>query len=115
VPIVINARTDALVRGGDLDEALARGNRYLEAGADVVFMLGLGTEELEARAVDRLDGRLSVIAGPASVPLRRLAELGVSRVSFGPGPLGLALAHLQAAATTRTALGDYPSELDFEY
>jgi 2-methylisocitrate lyase-like PEP mutase family enzyme len=115
VPIVINARTDALVRGGDLDEALARGNRYLEAGAAAVFMLGLGTEELVARAVDRLDGRLSVIVGPASVPLCRLAELGVSRVSFGPGPLGLTLAHLQAAATTLTALGDYPSELDFEY
>src|SRR5690606_22149020 len=43
VPIVINARTDALVRGGDLAEALVRGNRYLEAGADVVFMLGLAT------------------------------------------------------------------------
>jgi len=49
------------------------------------------------------------------VPLKRLAELGVSRVSFGPGTLGLTLAHLRAAATQLTALGDYPAELGFKY
>lgn len=115
VPVVINARVDALAHSGTFDEAILRGNRYLAAGADVIFMLGLGTEDLVARAVDRLDGRLSVIAGPTSVPLRRLAELGVSRVSFGPRSLGLTLAHLQAAATALTALGDYPPELGFSY
>lgn len=115
VPIVINARVDALARGGDFDDAILRGNRYLAAGADVIFMLGLGTEELVARAVDGLNGRLSVIAGPTSVPLQRLAELGVSRVSFGPRPLGLALSHLQAAAAVLTARGDYPPELGFSY
>jgi 2-methylisocitrate lyase-like PEP mutase family enzyme len=56
-----------------------------------------------------------VIANPTSVPLRRLAELGVARVSFGPGTMGLTLAHLQAAATQLTALGDYPPELGFAY
>jgi 2-methylisocitrate lyase-like PEP mutase family enzyme len=58
---------------------------------------------------------VSVISGPGSVPLTRLAELGVSRVSFGPGALGLTLAALQAAATQLTALGEYPAELGFEY
>ncbi|HEU4849866.1 MAG TPA: isocitrate lyase/phosphoenolpyruvate mutase family protein [Terrimesophilobacter sp.] len=115
VPIVVNARVDALARGADLDEAILRGNRYLAAGADVIFMLGLGTEDLVTRAIDALDGRLSVIAGPASVPLKRLAELGVSRVSFGPRSLGLTLAHLQAATATLTARGDYPPELGFSY
>lgn len=115
VPIVINARVDALARGADLDEAIARGNHYLDAGADVIFMLGLRTEELVAEAIARLNGRVSVISNPASVPLKRLAELGVSRVSFGPGPMGLTLAHLKSAATTLTALGDYPSELGFDY
>jgi 2-methylisocitrate lyase-like PEP mutase family enzyme len=115
VPVVINARVDALIRGGDFDEAIERGNRYLAAGADVIFLLGLGTEDEVRRAVDGIDGRVSVIADPASAPLKRLADLGVSRVSFGPGPLGLALAHLQRAATELTALGDYPAELGFEY
>ncbi|GAA3730616.1 isocitrate lyase/phosphoenolpyruvate mutase family protein [Leifsonia bigeumensis] len=115
IPIVINARVDALARGADLDEAILRGNRYLAAGADVIFVLGLGTEELVAHAVDELEGRLSVIAGPASVPLKRLAELGVSRVSFGPRSLGLTLSHLQATTATLTARGDYPPELGFSY
>jgi 2-methylisocitrate lyase-like PEP mutase family enzyme len=49
------------------------------------------------------------------VPLKRLAELGISRVSFGPGTLGLTLAALQKAATNLTALGDYPDELGFTF
>lgn len=115
VPLVINARVDTLAGGGEWDEAIARANAYLEAGADVIFMLGLGTEDKVKRALDEIDGKVSVISGPASVPLKRLAELGVSRVSFGPGPLGLTLSHLKEAATRLTALGDYPPELGFDY
>ena len=67
------------------------------------------------RALDEINGKVSVISNPASVPLKRLAELGVSRVSFGPSTLGLTLAHLQAAATQLTKLGDYPTELGFKF
>lgn len=115
VPLVINARVDALVRGSDWDDALERANAYLEAGASVIFMLGLGDEAAVEKAVAGVNGRVSTISGPNSVPLTRLAELGISRVSFGPYTLGLALAHLQAAAAQLTALGDYPQELGFEY
>ena len=65
--------------------------------------------------MDELDGPLSVIAGTTSIPLIRLAELGVCRVSFGGRPLALAMSHLQAAAAQLTALGDYPAELGFDY
>jgi 2-methylisocitrate lyase-like PEP mutase family enzyme len=115
VPIVINARVDTLAGGGEWDDAIARANAYLGAGADCVFVLGLGDEAKVARALSEIRGRVSVISGPASVPLTKLAELGVSRVSFGPGTLGLTLAHLQAAAAQLTALGDYPAELGFSY
>jgi 2-methylisocitrate lyase-like PEP mutase family enzyme len=115
VPLVINARVDVLAGGGEWDDAVARANAYLGAGADVVFVLGLGTEELVTRALAEIDGKVSVISNPTSVPLKKLADLGVSRVSFGPGTLGLTLAHLQAAATQLTALGEYPAELGFEY
>jgi 2-methylisocitrate lyase-like PEP mutase family enzyme len=115
VPLVLNARVDALVRGSDWDDALTRANAYLEAGASVIFMLGLGDEVAVQRAVGGVNGRVSTISGPTSVPLKRLAELGISRVSFGPYTLGLVLAHLQAAAAQLTALGDYPQELGFEY
>jgi 2-methylisocitrate lyase-like PEP mutase family enzyme len=115
VPLVINARVDTLAGGGEWNDAIERANSYLGAGADVVFVLGLTTEELVSRALAEIDGKVSVISGPASVSLKRLADLGVSRVSFGPGVLGLTLAHLQAAATQLTALGDYPAELGFTY
>ncbi|MBX3094590.1 MAG: isocitrate lyase/phosphoenolpyruvate mutase family protein [Cryobacterium sp.] len=115
VPLVINARVDTLAGGGEWDEAMTRANEYLAAGADVIFMLGLGDEDKVKRALDEIDGKVSVISNPSSVPLKRLAELGVSRVSFGPGTMGLTLAHLEAAATQLTALGDYPAELGFKY
>ena len=115
VPIVINARVDTLAGGGEWDDAVERANAYLAAGADTIFFLGLGTEELVARAIAEVHGRISVIGHPGAVPLTKLAELGVSRVSFGPGALGLTLAHLQAAASQLTALGDYPAELGFTY
>jgi 2-methylisocitrate lyase-like PEP mutase family enzyme len=115
IPLVINARVDALVRGGDWDDMVARANAYLAAGADCAFVLGLSNEEEVARAVAAIDGRVSVIAGATSVPLKRLAELGVSRVSFGPGILGLTLSHLRDATEQLTSRGEYPPELAFEY
>ena len=115
IPLVINARVDALVRGGDWDDMVARANAYLAAGGDCAFVLGLNNEDEVARAVAAIDGRVSVIAGATSVPLKRLAELGVSRVSFGPGILGLALSHLRDATEQLTSRGQYPPELAFEY
>ncbi|KQQ28810.1 isocitrate lyase/PEP mutase family protein [Frondihabitans sp. Leaf304] len=116
VPIVINARVDALAGDPSLwDDAMNRANAYLDAGADVAFVLGLSTEETVERALAAIRGKVSVIANPSQVPLARLAELGVSRVSFGPTVMGLTLSHLRDAATTLTARGDYPSELGFAF
>jgi 2-methylisocitrate lyase-like PEP mutase family enzyme len=116
VPLAINARVDALVSAPrDWAGAMDRANRYLDAGATSIFVLGLPTEGLVERAVRDIGGPVAVISNPTSVPLQRLAELGVARVSFGPGTLGLTLAHLQRAAAQLTALGDYPEELAFAY
>lgn len=115
VPLVINARVDALIRGNDWADTVTRANSYLDAGADVVFVLGLNTEDKVKRALDEIHGKISVLATVSSVPLKRLAELGVCRVSVGGKSLGLTLAHLQRTAATLTSLGDYPEELSFEY
>ncbi len=115
VPVVINARVDTLVEGGEWNDAIARANAYLAAGADCAFLLGLEDAAAVERAVAEIDGRVSVISGATSVPLRQLAELGVARVSFGPGMLGLALSHLRDATAQLTALGEYPPRLGFAY
>jgi 2-methylisocitrate lyase-like PEP mutase family enzyme len=98
---VLNARTDAFVRGGDrpaeenLADAVARGRAFLEAGAPVVFVPGRLTEEQIEALVEALGPqRLSVlpVAGPSPA---RLEELGVARASFGPFPQRVALTALQ--------------------
>ena len=116
VPLAINARVDALMSNpADWAGAMERANRYLDAGATSIFMLRLPTEGLVERAIRDIHGPVSVVSNPTSVSLKKLAELGIARVSFGPGVLGLTLAHLKKAAITLTALGDYPEELGFEY
>lgn len=115
IPLVINARVDTLAGGGSWEEAVTRANAYLDAGADVIFFLGLRDEDLVKRALDEVNGRISTIGGFGGIPLKRLAELGISRVSFGPQTLGLTLAALQRTAETLTALGDYPEDLSFKF
>jgi 2-methylisocitrate lyase-like PEP mutase family enzyme len=116
VPIVINARVDSLAGDPDtFDDAVTRANAYLDAGADVAFVLGLSTEDLVKRALDEIHGKVSVISGPSSVPLARLAELGVSRVSFGPRIMAATLSHLRDTATTLISRGEYPADLGFDF
>lgn len=86
--IVINARTDCYALLG-LDEAIRRANLYLDAGADMAFIDGIGTRADIARAAREIHGLLSVnlmdaVTGVKTelIPLPELAALGVARVSI---------------------------------
>jgi len=99
---VLNARTDAFLRGGDrqpetvLDDAITRGRAYLDAGAPVVFVPGRVTDDQVVALVDAFGPRrLTLLPVPGCPPLARLEELGVARVSFGPFPQRVALTALQ--------------------
>jgi 2-methylisocitrate lyase-like PEP mutase family enzyme len=85
VDVVINARTDAMRQTGDeselFDEAVRRAGLYLEAGADCVFPVDVAAEARIAEFHARVVGPMNVL-GAGGPPLRRLAELGVARVSF---------------------------------
>lgn len=113
VPLVINGRSDEFLIGErNLDEAVGRARAYLEAGADSFFIPGLVELDDTRRLIEELGGApVNVLALPVSPPLAELAEAGVARVSFGPGPMGVAYAALGEAATTLLARGDYPSSL----
>lgn len=94
---VVNARTDALFSGGTVDDAIARGKAFLEAGAANVFIWGgparkgWAREEVK-RAAKELGGKLNVIlirmdgeGKPAEgLSVQELSEIGVSRISVGP-------------------------------
>ena len=102
---VLNARTDAVLRGGDRDraevlaEAIERGRAYLDAGAPVVFVPGALVEAEVVALVDAFGPRrLSMLPVAGSPSPKRLEELGVARVSFGPFPQRVALTALQEMA-----------------
>lgn len=113
VRLVINGRSDEFLLGERrLDEAIARGRAYLDAGADCFFIPGLVKLDDTRRLVEELGGApVNVLALPVSPPLAELARAGVARVSFGPGPMGVAYASLGEAAATLLARGDYPATL----
>jgi 2-methylisocitrate lyase-like PEP mutase family enzyme len=99
---VLNARTDAFVRAGDRDpaavlaDAVERGRAYLDAGAPVVFVPARLDEAQVTTLVDAFGPqRLTVIGVPGSLPLARLEELGVARVSYGPNAQRVAMTALQ--------------------
>jgi methylisocitrate lyase len=84
---IINARTDAFAVHG-LEEAIRRCNLYLECGADLAFIDGIRTKTDIQRAIERLEGPLSVnlmdaVSGMKTelVPIPELATMGVGRVS----------------------------------
>jgi methylisocitrate lyase len=85
---IINARSDAFAVHG-LDEAISRCNLYLKAGADLVFIDGIGTRADIEKAVKAVHGPLSVnlmdaITGVKTelIPIPELAKMGVGRVSI---------------------------------
>jgi 2-methylisocitrate lyase-like PEP mutase family enzyme len=115
IRFVLNARTDAFVRGAgrtpeeNLDDAVTRGRAYLAAGAPVVFVPGRLDESQVRTLVDAFGPRkLSVIAVPGSLALAKLEELGVARVSYGPFPQRVALTALQSLVRDVHAGGGIP-------
>lgn len=85
---VLNARTDAVMLNGDVDDAIARGKAFLDAGASTAFVWGGSSRGLVrdevVRLVAALGGRLNVIAKPDGLTVQDLADIGVARVSVGP-------------------------------
>ncbi|KAF8981968.1 hypothetical protein BGZ46_002022 [Entomortierella lignicola] len=101
----INARVDALCFGGTIDDAIERGKAYLAAGANTVFVWGgpsgrgVSRDELK-KLVGALDGRLNVILkfGEGYLTVAELREIGVARISVGPGLFRIALNAYKEAA-----------------
>jgi 2-methylisocitrate lyase-like PEP mutase family enzyme len=101
----INARTDLFLHSapetheGLVEEALARGEAYAEAGAAGLFVPGLADESLIERVCAASALPVNIMIWPGRTPpLRRLAELGVARISHAGGPWRIAMAALKEEA-----------------
>ncbi|QUQ63363.1 isocitrate lyase/PEP mutase family protein [Kutzneria sp. CA-103260] len=98
--LVINARTDEWWSGDRrFDEGVARLRRFLDAGADCLFVPGL-PEELIPDLVAALPGAaINVLASPTLPSLESLANMGVRRVSTGSSLARLAWGAARDALT----------------
>ncbi|WP_410641029.1 isocitrate lyase/phosphoenolpyruvate mutase family protein [Amycolatopsis sp. lyj-346] len=87
--LVLNARIDTFLPhsgffGPDRTaEAIRRGRRYRDAGADCVYPIGISSAADLGQVVDGVPGPVNGNTG-AELDLDTLAALGAARVSFGP-------------------------------
>jgi len=117
IPLVINARTDAL-RFGTLDEeakfheAVRRSTAYRDAGADCVYPMGLKDEASIRRFVKELDFPINVMVRKGLPAVSELERLGVARVSFGPSASYAAMGLLKRSSKELLEKGTYQNLVD---
>lgn len=108
--VFVNARVDTYWLGQDatVGPTLERAARYVEAGADGVFVPGVTEPAVLRELAAAITVPLNVLAAPA-LSLTELAGLGVRRVSTGSLPYRAALhAAVTVADTVRGAAGTVP-------
>jgi len=100
VPLFINARTD-LFLGADpsthktlIAEAIDRAAAYAAAGADGFFVPGLTDLTLIKSVVDAVSLPVNVMMMGELSSVSEVADIGVSRASYGPGPYFNAMSDL---------------------
>ncbi|MCD4504517.1 isocitrate lyase/phosphoenolpyruvate mutase family protein [Chromobacterium piscinae] len=114
LPLWINARIDTylldlgLTAEQRLAETLARGNAYLGAGADMVFVPGLSDVLEAAWLAQRLHGPLNLMALPGVAGADPWFDAGALRVSLGVGPM-LAVMGLVRRMADEAMQGEWPA------
>ncbi len=93
IPFFINARTDLFLKTDSVQshqhliaEALDRQVAYAEAGADGFFIPGLTDQNLIRDLCKASLLPINVMITDTTNPVHDVAQLGVSRISFGPLP-----------------------------
>ncbi len=93
IPLFINARTDVFLKtypgahsDEQLDEVVARSKAYAEAGASGLFAPGLRDANLIRKLCERSPLPVNIMVLPDTPSNKQMAELGVARISYGPGP-----------------------------
>lgn len=109
VRLYLNARTDVFLLGiGGVEDAIDRARAFLAAGASGIFVPGVADRDTIAELVKALPGTpLNVMAGPGAPSVAELAELGVARISLGPGLAKVAYAAVRRAAEEVYGSGTY--------
>ncbi len=111
VPMVINARTDGYLLGGQgsevFDDTVRRANAYREAGADCLFVPGIMDADIIGRLVQEIDGPINILPESGCPDVAALAELGVRRVTIGATVARFAYSAVVQAADELKNVGTY--------
>lgn len=93
IPLFINARTDIFLKvdhlkhnDQHLEEALLRASAYAESGANGFFAPGLRDVKRIEKLCKLSPLPVNIMVVPGIPSLKQLAEMGVARISYGPGP-----------------------------
>ena len=112
IRLVINARTDIFLQedfaGNKIAAAAERARQYMEAGADCFYPILCNNDEL-SEIKSLLDIPINVIATKDTYPMHKLEEMGIARLSLGPGLLRVALSRMQAVIRHLKDYEDYGS------
>ncbi|HEX2869514.1 MAG TPA: isocitrate lyase/phosphoenolpyruvate mutase family protein [Ignavibacteriales bacterium] len=115
--LVINARTDVFLTSsgapeGRLKNAIERGNKYREAGADCIFVPGIWSRSDISTLVKEIQAPINILANPTNAPslppsVRELEDLGVARLSLGASVTKAALLLIKKVADELLTGGTY--------
>ncbi|MYW69428.1 isocitrate lyase/phosphoenolpyruvate mutase family protein [Streptomyces sp. SID8379] len=117
VDLFLNARVDTYLFGlgpdhDRLEDTLERARVYVDAGADGVFVPGVGDLATIEELAAGIPVPLNVMAGPGVPSVAELGAVGVARVSLGSGVAQAAYATARRAAGELLASGGYDALAD---
>jgi 2-methylisocitrate lyase-like PEP mutase family enzyme len=99
---VLTARTDGRLvdAAAPIAESIRRANRYRQAGADCLYVPGVGDLETIQTLVREIDGPINVVMGLTgnALTVDDLLSAGVARISLGGSIARAALAFVRAGA-----------------
>jgi 2-methylisocitrate lyase-like PEP mutase family enzyme len=117
VPIVVNARTDGYHFGTGaeevkVEEALRRARAYAEADVDCLYPIGLTEKALIAKFAKSVPKPINVMARRGLPTVAELEQIGVKRLSLGPGAMYATMGLLKRIARELRQKGTYDALLE---
>ena len=111
MPVTVTARDECYLAGhpNPLAHSVTRACAYRDAGADCLYVPGIGDAESIGRLVREVDAPINVVMGLAGSPmsLSQLEDLGVKRASIGGSLARATFGIIRRAAEETPDLGTF--------